>query len=54
MAKKQKCYNCQHYCYDESWDPDSGEEYLVLMCMKDHDDHIHFGADACEDFEEEE
>lgn len=43
-----KCPNCVYFDYDYVWDGE--EERGFFTCEKEHDDHIGWQAEPCEDF----
>lgn len=51
--KKRDCSDCKYFICDESYDSESGEEYVYIECEKEHGEHVGFGQDPCEDFEED-
>lgn len=54
MNKCLKCIHCAHFnCDDEYYSTVDDEWYIAVYCEKDHYDHVGYGSEACEDFEEE-
>lgn len=47
------CIECKHYCYDELFDSETGEEYDMGYC-KICNDTDGYDSKACDDFEKEE